>query len=327
MLRVPLCGVGARGAARAGRQHAVEHVDPAPDRLHDVVGRAHAHQVARPLRRQRALEPVEHRQHLGLAFAHREPAHGVAVEADLHERRRRFCPQRREDAALDDAEQPVAGPLHERLPAARGPAHGAAHRLRGLLLAHRIGRALVQHHGDIAVQRMLDVHGARRRQMMAGAVGVRTEHDAILLHGAELGERHHLEAAGIGEDRPRPVHEFVQAAEAGDALSAGTDHQVIGVAEHDLGAARPHRIDREPLDRRLGSHGHEGGRVHGPWAVSSRPSLARPSVASTVKPRLTLRPLARAGRRRRRSRSDSLRPAPPRRRPSSARCRRRRRPA
>ena len=55
-----------------------------------------------------------------------------------------------------------------------------------------------------------------------------------------------------------------RAAEAGDAVCAGADHQMIGVAEHDLGPARPHGIDREPLDRRLRSHRHEGGCVHGP---------------------------------------------------------------
>ena len=52
------------------------------------------------------------------------------------------------------------------------------------------------------------------------------------------GERHHLEAAGIGEDRMRPVHEVVQAAEPRDALGAGPQHQVIGVAEDDVGAER-----------------------------------------------------------------------------------------
>ena len=48
------------------------------------------------------------------------------------------------------------------------------------------------------------------------AVDMRLEDDAALVELAQLGEAHHLEAAGIGEDRMRPVHEPVQAAERGD---------------------------------------------------------------------------------------------------------------
>ena len=41
-------------AAVAGRQHAVEHVDAARDRLEQIVRRADAHQIARPVGRQHA---------------------------------------------------------------------------------------------------------------------------------------------------------------------------------------------------------------------------------------------------------------------------------
>jgi hypothetical protein len=58
----------------------------------------------------------------------------------------------------------------------------------------------------------------------------------MLLDPSQRRQRHHLEAAGIGEDRQRPVHEGVQAAEGRDALGAGPQHQMIGVAEHNLGA-------------------------------------------------------------------------------------------
>ena len=54
---------------------------------------------------------------------------------------------------------------------------------------------------------------------------------------AQLGEAHDLEAAGVREDRAVPAHEAVQAAEPGDALGAGPQHQVVGVGEHDVDAA------------------------------------------------------------------------------------------
>ena len=78
----------------------------------------------------------------------------------------------------------------------------------------------------------------------------------------KLRQRHHLEAAGIGEDRMRPVHEFVQAAERRDALRARPQHQMIGVAEQDFGAGLAHRFGRQALHRRLGADRHEGRRLH-----------------------------------------------------------------
>ena len=68
------------------------------------------------------------------------------------------------------------------------------------------------------------------------------EGDAVLVELAELRQRHHLEAAGVGQDRPRPVGEGVQAAERRHPLGARPQHQVIGVAEDDVGAGRPHLI-------------------------------------------------------------------------------------
>ena len=48
---------------------------------------------------------------------------------------------------------------------------------------------------------------------------------------------HHLVAAAVGQDRPLPAHEPVQPAELRDPLRARTQHQMIGVAEDDVGAA------------------------------------------------------------------------------------------
>ena len=77
---------------------------------------------------------------------------------------------------------------------------------------------------------------------------------------AQLRERHDLEAAGIGQDRMRPVHERVQAAERGNALGAGAQHQVVGVGEYDVCAGRAHGFGRKTFHRRLRADRHEGGR-------------------------------------------------------------------
>ena len=59
-----------------------------------------------------------------------------------------------------------------------------------------------------------------------------------------------------------PVHEPVQAAERGDPLRSGRQHQMVGVAEHDIVAERPHRVRRHGLHRRGGADGHEGRRAN-----------------------------------------------------------------
>ena len=53
MRTVPAAGEEVAVARVAGRHHAVEHVHPARHRLDQVLGRAHAHQVARLVRGQR----------------------------------------------------------------------------------------------------------------------------------------------------------------------------------------------------------------------------------------------------------------------------------
>ena len=53
---------------------------------------------------------------------------------------------------------------------------------------------------------------------------------------APVREREHLETAGIGEDRPVPAREAVQAAVRLDDLEAGPQVEMERVAEDDVGA-------------------------------------------------------------------------------------------
>ena len=113
-----------------------------------------------------------------------------------------------------------------------------------------------------------------------GAVDMRLEGDAMLVDAPELRQRHDLVAAGIGEDRSVPMHELVQAAEPGDALGAGPQHQMIGVGEDDVGAGRAHVLGEHGLDRGAGADRHEGRRADERRAASrSRRARALPSRA------------------------------------------------
>ena len=95
------------------------------------------------------------------------------------------------------------------------------------------------------------------------AVVDRAEGDALLVALEDrVAQREHLEAAGVGQDRPVPGHELVQPAELGDQVGAGAEVQVVGVGEDDLRAegAQLGRIDA--LDRRLRPNRHERGRAY-----------------------------------------------------------------
>ena len=125
-------------------------------------------------------------------------------------------------------------------------------------------KALVELHGNIGAEQCLNFDRALGRQCDHRAIEMRTKRHALLVQFAQFGERHHLEAAGIRQDRQRPVHEFVQAAKRRDPLGAGPQHQMIGIAEHDLGAGRTHVIRHQALHRALRADRHEGGRLHAP---------------------------------------------------------------
>ncbi len=74
------------------------------------------------------------------------------------------------------------------------------------------------------------------REAVVRAVEVALEGDAVVVDLAQLAERHDLEPARVGQDRPVPGHEAVQAAEAGDALVAGPQVEVVRVGQDDRGA-------------------------------------------------------------------------------------------
>src|SRR5688500_4398684 len=69
----------------AGRQHTVEHVYSQRDGMDNICRRADSHQVARPFGRQLRGSMLEYALHVGLGLAYRQPANGIAVEADLQQ--------------------------------------------------------------------------------------------------------------------------------------------------------------------------------------------------------------------------------------------------
>ena len=140
------------------------------------------------------------------------------------------------------------------------PAHGSFHRRARGFVSRRIFQALVEHHHDVAAEGELDIDGRLGREHVAVAVEMRLEHHALFRDLAQPAQAEDLEASGIGEDGPRPIHELVQAAELADGFVAGPQIEMIGVAEDDVRVEVVDQIPRqEAFDSGLCTDRHEDG--------------------------------------------------------------------
>ena len=148
--------------------------------------------------------------------------------------------------------------MHVIAAAARPPGR-AFQRVSGACVISGIFDALVEDHGDVRTERLLNLDGFFRREEMFRTVQVRTEHDAVIGDLAEIGEAENLKAAGIGEDRPRPGHETMQAAELANQLVARTQIEMIRVAKQNLNAQIGERLLRHALHGSSGPTGMNAG--------------------------------------------------------------------
>ncbi len=113
----------------------------------------------------------------------------------------------------------------------------------------------------------MNLDRALRRQVIFAAVDMRLEGDAGLVELPQLRQRHDLKAAGIRQNRVRPVHEFLQATQFGDALRARPQHQVIGIAEDDIRSQLTHCSGYIVLTVACVPTGMKAGVRIWPWAV------------------------------------------------------------
>ena len=127
-----------------------------------------------------------------------------------------------------------------------GPVHGQA----AVIVVIGI-RAFVEGHDDIRAQVLLNGNGLLRREAMRRAVNVTLEGHTVIIDLAGLRQREDLEAARIGQHGTGPLHELMQATHVAHQLVAGTQVEVVGVAQHQRGVDILELFGREGLDRRL----------------------------------------------------------------------------
>ena len=201
-------GIGDAVAAGAGRHDAVEHVDAA----------------RRPIRRCRPAcrRPSGSAARRPAAPARWSPASSASPPAARRPPARRWRSRRsrwprapRADSTRSSASSPPWTMPNSALPsglpkaALLRSAQRSDRRMARSTSARGAGsaHALVELHADVGIEQRLDLQRALRRQRIGRPVDMRLEGDAGLVELAELRQRHHLEAAGIGQDRPRPVAE------------------------------------------------------------------------------------------------------------------------
>ena len=182
-------------APGAGGQHAVHHVNAAGDGADDVIGFAHAHEVARFVLRELVGGILKAAEHRLLPFAHGKAADGVAFKADVLQGLGGGLAQVFFQPALLDAEERVSRARAKGVAGAARPAHGELHRLGDIGAGGGQGGAFIKAHDNVRAKQALDLHAALWREHVFGAVNMGFEGHAFFGEFAQAGQRHDLKAA------------------------------------------------------------------------------------------------------------------------------------
>ena len=129
----------------------------------------------------------------------------------------------------------------------------------------------------VGVEHALDLHRHFGRQEELVAVDRIAELHAFLGDLPQFAKAEDLKAARVGQDGLVPLHEVVKTVVGPNHLEPGTQPQVEGVAEDDLGADLLEFIGRHRLHGTVGADRHEDRRLND--AVIERQFAATGSAA------------------------------------------------
>ena len=227
-------------AAVAGGHYAVEHVNAAFDGFENVGRSADAHEVAWAVEGKDGVDNFNHLVHGFGGFAHGEAADGVAFGVFGGYVFGRLTAEVGIFAALDDGEEALVVAVEglggvEAVDAAVEPAVGELHGVFGVAVVGLAGSALVEGHDDVGSDDTLNVHYPFGGEEVAAAVDVGAEGAALVGDFAVFGKRENLKAAAVGEQRAFPTVEAVEATGSAEDVETGTQVEMVGVAEYDLG--------------------------------------------------------------------------------------------
>jgi hypothetical protein len=123
-------------------------------------------------------------------------------------------------STLDDAKQGLVIRILVRFDAAVQPARRPFKRLFDISLIRRPGRAFVKGHDDVRAEVILDFDRFFPASDVARTIDVRLEPDAFFCDVAPVRQGKNLETTTVGQNRPIPVHEPVQATGLTDNVAA-----------------------------------------------------------------------------------------------------------
>ena len=136
-----------------------------------------------------------------------------------------------------------------------GPLRGALHREAHDVGGRRQGWTHVEHHLDVCSERLLDLDRAFGGEPVDAPVIHRAKRHSVVVDLRR--ERKDLEATRVGQDVAVEAHEPVQATEGRDRVGTGSQHQVVGVREHDLHAEIAEVVGGEVLHGGARADWHE----------------------------------------------------------------------
>ncbi len=249
-------------ARETGRGDAVENVDAELDALDKVDWLAHAHEVTDVISGEIRGGVFDGFVHVIFRFAVVSDATDcIAVEADFDGFFGGVTAQVGVWAALDNAEKVLLGVVVDGF-ATLSPAEGALDAVFEILVIGGGWWALVEAHGDVAVELILDLDGFFRGEKEFATIELGFKMDAlfgdVLLF--VVSEAENLVAARVGEDGSVPIHKLMEAAGLGDDFWGGTEPEVVSISEDDARVAGFDLFGAEGFDGSLSAdwHKHRG---------------------------------------------------------------------
>src|SRR5690606_11376092 len=120
-----------------------------------------------------------------------------------------------------------------------------------------IRSTFVKDHDDIGPQVALDLHGSLWIEKYRAAIDWRFKRNPRLSNFSQLTQAEYLEAAGVSQDWPLPLHEIVRSAMKLYHFCPRTEHPAEGIAEDDLRTGIHHTSRQRASHGAIGTHWQE----------------------------------------------------------------------
>src|SRR5262245_3829878 len=146
-------------------QHAIEKVVTTAYGVDQILRSTHAHQVPRPISREKRSGIRADFIQRFFSLAHGQPAHSESIKGEARQFIRAVGPQLRVNAALDDCEKGHAV-FCSRPQGSLSPPDRASGGRATVIKAGRLRNTLVEDHGDIAAESLLNGDDFLRGQAM-----------------------------------------------------------------------------------------------------------------------------------------------------------------